>query len=181
MKNRAIYVIALAGIFVLSACSSVKTPEKTPAGRSSNSQCPTSTSGENSVCSAATSTPATSESTTSQLYASVTDDQGAVTIEITPLSLDPKSDSFVFDVSMNTHSVDLNQDIAQLSTLSTNTGTSVLSSNWEGPSGGHHVEGRLAFPAMVDGKSILDGVTSITITIKDIAVPTRTFSWQISK
>ena len=50
---------------------------------------------------------------------------------------------------------------------------------WDAPRGGHHVEGKLFFPVTVDGKSILDGVTKLTLTITDVDTPIRTFEWEL--
>ena len=107
------------------------------------------------------------------------DEQGAIIIEITPLNLDTPTDTFEFDVVMDTHSIDLSMDLATLSTLPTDTGVSVVSTLWEAPLGGHHVEGKLIFPAMQDGKSILEGATKLTITILNVDAPSRVFEWEL--
>jgi hypothetical protein len=111
--------------------------------------------------------------------ASLTDNQGAVIVDIKPLNLDQPGDTLLFDVSMNTHSVDLSMDLVQLSTLTTDAGITVSANKWEGPTGGHHVEGQLSFPDTLDGKKLLDGANSITITIKDVDAVVRTFTWQL--
>lgn len=108
-----------------------------------------------------------------------TDNQGAVVVDIKPLNLDQPGDTLIFDVSMNTHSVDLNMDLVPLTTLTTDTGVTVPALKWDGPSGGHHVEGQLSFPETSDGKNLLDGVSSITITIMDVDAAARTFTWQL--
>ena len=110
---------------------------------------------------------------------SKTDSQGAVIVDIKPLNLDQPGDTLLFDVSMNTHSVDLSMDLVQLSTLTTDTGITVSANKWDGPRGGHHVEGQLSFPDTLDGKNLLDGANSITITIKDVDAVARTFTWQL--
>ncbi len=108
-----------------------------------------------------------------------TDSQGAVTVEVTPLNLDNPDDTLQFDVSMNTHSVDLSMDLATLATLTTSTGITVQATLWDGPKGGHHVEGKLSFPASQNGKSILDGTELLTLTIKGVDAPERTFTWEL--
>jgi hypothetical protein len=40
------------------------------------------------------------------------DEQGMVTVEVTPLNLGMPGETLVFEVSMNTHSVDLSMDLA---------------------------------------------------------------------
>ena len=107
------------------------------------------------------------------------DGQGAVAFEVTPLNLDDPGGTLQFDVSMNTHSVDLSMDLATLATLTTDAGITVQASLWDGPQGGHHVEGKLTFPASQNGKSILDGAKQLTLTIKNVDVPERVFTWKL--
>lgn len=107
------------------------------------------------------------------------DEQGAIIIEITPLNLASPTDTFEFNVVMTTHSIDLSMDLATQSTLTTDTGVSVASTLWDAPVGGHHVEGKLIFPATKDGKPILEGATKLTITILNVDVPTRVFEWEL--
>lgn len=110
------------------------------------------------------------------------DQQGAVTIEVIPTNLDSAVDTLDFDVAMNTHSVDLSMDLATLSTLATDTGLTVPASKWDAPpGGGHHVSGTLIFPAVVDGKPILEGARKLTLTILNVDAPSRTFEWQFTK
>ena len=107
------------------------------------------------------------------------DEKGAVVMEVTPLNLNSQSDTLAFEVSMNTHSVDLSMDLAQLATLTTDTGVTLGAAEWDGSRGGHHVSGKLLFPSSVEGKSILDGATNITIQVRDVDVPIRTFEWLV--
>ena len=107
------------------------------------------------------------------------DEQGAVVFEVTPLNLGTPADTLEFQVSMNTHSVDLSMDLAVLSTLSTDTGVSVQASKWDAIPGGHHVSGTLIFPAAPDGKSILEGASKLTLTIADVDAPSRVFDWEL--
>jgi hypothetical protein len=107
------------------------------------------------------------------------DGQGMVTVEVTPLNLSNPSNQLEFDVSMNTHSVDLSMDLAKLATLSTDTGVTVQATAWDAQAGGHHVSGKLIFPATKDGKSILEGATKLTMTILNVDAPTRVFEWPL--
>jgi hypothetical protein len=109
--------------------------------------------------------------------ASRTDEQGAVTVEVTPTNLDKPGDTLQFEVSMNTHSVDLSMDLASLATINTDTGKTIQASDWSAPGGGHHVQGTLSFPGQVDGKPVLEGVKQITLVIKDVDAPERDFTW----
>ena len=108
------------------------------------------------------------------------DEQGAVVVEVAPLDLGTPAETLDFYVTMNTHSVDLDMDLATLSTLITDTGISVQATLWDAPRGGHHVEGRLIFPATKDGKSILDGATKLTLTILNVDAPSRVFEWELN-
>jgi hypothetical protein len=108
-----------------------------------------------------------------------TDQQGAVIVEITPLNLDDPSDQLEFDVSMNTHSIDLGMDLATLATLTTDTGITVQATLWDAPLGGHHVSGKLIFPALKDGKSILEGAAKLTLTIVNVDAASRVFEWEL--
>ena len=109
------------------------------------------------------------------------DQQGAVTVTITPVNLQNAGETLDFDVSLQTHSVDLNMDFASLSTLKTDTGVSINATNWNGPKGGHHVKGTLSFPANQDGKPVLEGVNTLTLTIKNVDAPERIFTWDLKK
>lgn len=107
------------------------------------------------------------------------DEQGMVIVEITPLNLGAPADTIEFDVVLNTHSVDLSMDLAKLVTLTTDTGISIQATSWDAPRGGHHVSGKLIFPSMQDGKSILDGAKKLTLSILDLDAPSRIFEWKL--
>lgn len=107
------------------------------------------------------------------------DRQGSVTVEVTPLNLDAPADTLEFNVVLDTHSVDLSMDLATLATLTTDTGITLQATVWDAPRGGHHVEGKLVFPAMKDGKSILEGAIKLMLTITNVDAPTRVFEWQL--
>ena len=106
------------------------------------------------------------------------DAQGSVTVMVTAQNIDTSADTIEFSVAMDTHSVDLNMDLALLATLTADTGLTVNGMGWDGPLGGHHVEGTLSFPASVNGESVLDGANMLTLTIRDVDAPERIFSWQ---
>ncbi|MBI5829289.1 MAG: hypothetical protein HZB20_07050 [Chloroflexi bacterium] len=110
-----------------------------------------------------------------------TDSQASVEFVITPLNLASPTDTLDFDVSMNTHSVDLSWDLAAQSVLATDAGLEVQGQSWAIGSG-HHYEGTLTFPAKTaDGKPLLDGAKKLTLTIKDAGVAERIFVWELSK
>lgn len=110
--------------------------------------------------------------------ASRLDTQGAVEIEVIPVNLNQPSDLIEFGISLNTHSVDLNMDLVQLVSLETNTGLIIPALSWVGPVGGHHLQGVLSFPAEYNGILVMEGVTQMAITIQDVDVPERVFTWQ---
>lgn len=107
------------------------------------------------------------------------DQQGAIIMEVTLLNLGTPADTVEFDVVMNTHTVDLSMDLATLSTLITDTGVAMQATLWDAPRGGHHVSGKLVFPAVKDGKSILEGATKLTLTVVDVDAPSRIFEWEL--
>lgn len=107
------------------------------------------------------------------------DQQGAVTVNVTPLNLNNPSDRLEFDVALETHSVDLSMDLAALATLTTDTGITVQATTWDAPRGGHHVEGKLIFPATKDGETILGDASKLTLTITDVDAPSRVFEWSV--
>jgi hypothetical protein len=95
------------------------------------------------------------------------------------LNIGTPADSLEFQVSMNTHSVDLSMDLADLSTLSTDTGVSLQALKWDAVPGGHHVSGTLIFPSAQGGNSILDGANKLTLTIVNVDIPSRVFEWEL--
>jgi len=111
--------------------------------------------------------------------AELTDSQGAVTVIVKPLDLNSSADMLSFEVTLDTHSIDLSMDLAALATLTTDTGQSVRATLWDAPLGGHHVSGTLSFPASVESKPILDGVSKLTLIIKDVDAPERIFAWDL--
>ena len=130
----------------------------------------------------ATATPLqTNPRPTSALSDSATrvDEQGAIVIEITPVNLGASTDTLEFDVVMNTHSIDLNMDLATLATLTTDTGIALPATIWDAPRGGHHVEGKLIFLSRKDGNSILEGASRLELTIINVEVPSRVFEWEL--
>ncbi len=108
------------------------------------------------------------------------DRQGAVEIAVWPLDLDVQGgDLLAFEVSMNTHSVDLSMDLAPLSTLSTDAGLQVKAVSWTGGSG-HHVRGLLTFPSVTsDGTPLLANGQRLVLTIRDVDAPSREFAWEL--
>ncbi len=109
-------------------------------------------------------------------YSSITNSENSVTLSVKPVQLTPGQPA-KFEVRMNTHSVNLVQDMVAVSTLVDDQGHNYKPVNWEGSGpGGHHRRGILEFPA-------LEGIPkSIKLVIKDVSdVPQRIFEWKIEK
>lgn len=102
-----------------------------------------------------------------------TNSEGNVEIVVQPKSIRSDSPTWNFDVSLETHSVELSQDLVQVSELANETGTAFKPIAWEGdPPGGHHRKGTLIF------KPITPMPKTLKLTIRTIGeIPTRTFQW----
>jgi len=110
------------------------------------------------------------------------DRQGEVEVVVTPMDIGDGSDGVIrFEVTMNTHSVDLSMDLARLSNLATDLGVRLDAESWTGGSG-HHVSGQLDFPEYTpDGTPLIGDAKEIILTIRDIDAPERVFVWQLSE
>lgn len=109
------------------------------------------------------------------------DEQGSVEVVVAPVNLNVPTTSLNFEVSLNTHSVDLSMDLAPLATLDADNGISVRAVRWDAPRGGHHVAGVLSFPAEADGAVLLENTSRLTLTIRDVDAPERVFIWNVSQ
>lgn len=103
-----------------------------------------------------------------------TSGESSVEIAVTPIDLGRNARAS-FEISMNTHSVELDYDLLQISTLEDDLGTAYSPVKWEGsPSGGHHRSGVLIFP------KLSSRAKSVRLIIKDVAgVPARSFEWEV--
>jgi hypothetical protein len=109
------------------------------------------------------------------------DSQGAVEFVVSPRSWTREVNGTIeFEISMDTHSVDLSMDLAELSTLETDLGVSIPALDWTGGSG-HHVVGVLRFPAVGStGPAVLEGAGILILTIRDVDAPSRVFRWEVA-
>jgi hypothetical protein len=109
-----------------------------------------------------------------------TSNAGQVTIAV---SWAGPSRGAVFDVVMETHTVDLDGvDLRQLAVLRTDQSAEVRPVAWEAPKGGHHRQGTLSFPATAaDGSPLFGpGTRVVELIIPDVAsVPERSFRWAL--
>ncbi len=102
-------------------------------------------------------------------------DEGQVTVAVTPLNLDRQDSPLEFRIALDTHSVPLNYDLAQMATLRTDQGSPVAAQSWDGGRGGHHLRGTLSFPAVN-----LSGATWVEVDVQGVAgVPDRVFRWPL--
>ena len=115
-------------------------------------------------------------------HETLVDEQGAVSVAVTPLNLEEVgAETLAFEVAMNTHSVDLSMDLANLTTLKLDNGNEVTAALWDAQPGGHHVSGILSFPASLNGTALLAETSQLTLTIRDVDASNRVFTWQLGK
>lgn len=101
-------------------------------------------------------------------------DQG-VTVKVTPKSIGSPDSRWEFAVALDTHSADLNDDLTQTATLTTNDGRTLKPVSWVGAApGGHHREGVLAFDVPAPRPSAVE----LRIDRPGESVP-RTFRWEL--
>lgn len=107
-------------------------------------------------------------------YEELAHNGNGVRVTVKPTALVPDQQA-MFDVSLNTHSVALDQDLTAEAELNDDQGSRLRPLQWDGsPPGGHHRKGTLIFPALPAS------VKSVTLTIRNVAdVPERTFTWQV--
>lgn len=100
--------------------------------------------------------------------------ENMVRVNVVPLQLKSGLPA-MFEVRMNTHSVDLSQNMTASSILRDKRGHEYQPVEWNGsPPGGHHRKGVLEFPELEGSPN------SVTLVIKNIAnVPERIFKWKV--
>lgn len=106
------------------------------------------------------------------------DVQGAIELLVTPLNFQAPGTELRFEVSLDTHSVDLSIDLAALAVLKTDTGLILPASLWDAPQGGHHVAGTLSFTLSVEQANLLQSANQITLEVRDLEVPLRSLVWE---
>lgn len=111
-------------------------------------------------------------------YETRKDRQGSVEVSITPLGeQSARSGRLLFQVAMNTHSVDLSMDLTELATFETDTGLSMTPVSWSGGSG-HHVTGVLEFelPSGVEAVHLAQAEVW-RVTLRNLDAALRVFEW----
>ena len=102
------------------------------------------------------------------------DEQASVVVSVTPTNISSQAGEWKFDVIMDTHSVELDQDMTKISVLIDDQGKEYKPLRWEGAeAGGHHREGTIIF------KQIVPIPKFVEIRISDIGDVKRSFLWQL--
>jgi hypothetical protein len=143
-------VAVLLSVLVLSGCSSAATvsgQENTPSGVNSSSAKPSGAVQSSSG--------------------------GSVTVKAKLLG--HEGDSLVFEITMDTHSVDLDKyDLGELAVMRDDQGGQYNPIAWQAPAGGHHRSGKLAF--------LHPDLTAKTfeLVIRNVAgIEERALRWQV--
>jgi len=102
----------------------------------------------------------------------ITNDEGGVEVTATPILR--KEGTLDFEISLETHSVELSNDLTSDSVLIDEAGRTYSPSSWEGdPTGGHHRSGILRFNESLPG-------SKLNLVIKNVGgVPERSFKWKM--
>lgn len=154
-------ILLLFALVLLAACSGTNAP---PASNSNSSP------NESAVAST------TAGSANSSGMEAQTVDGGSVSIKVTPAAL-KRGQPLEFDIAMDTHSVDLANDMLKAVVLRDDSGMEFTPTAWNGPGGGgHHREGKIEFaPLTMSTKSL-------TLVVKNIAgVPERIYQWDVAQ
>jgi len=175
-----------AGVLVLSACSGNKTPvpQTTPTS-AGNTRQGSALDGVPPKAASSAAVPPMQASTglPSPANRVQKNEAGSVTIEVTWETEQASSDSFRFAVSIDTHSVNLDQyDLSKLAILRNDKGQQVAPTAWNAPpGGGHHRSGTIVFPAAGGGKSLVGADTKyVELVIRDVAgVKERVLRWNL--
>jgi hypothetical protein len=107
-------------------------------------------------------------------YDRQSNNEKGVRVDVLPVEL-VEGRSVSFEVRLNTHSVDLDQDMANVSSLKDSMGNTFQPTGWVGsPPGGHHRSGTLTFPTLPPDTE------TVTLVIKGVGKDSeRIFSWQV--
>lgn len=97
---------------------------------------------------------------------------GAVDIEATPVQLELGKE-VIIELSLNTHSVELDFDYAEISYLEDNNGNKYKALKWSGEKGGHHLGGMLTFEKLEENAQI------VTLMISGIENKDVFFEWEL--
>ena len=117
-------------------------------------------------------TSPTSTIESSKVYEERENSEGEVIVTVKPLKLSSGQNT-IFLVSLETHTVELDKDLKNISIVIDDKGKEYKPTNWTGGQGGHHISGNLIFPPLPkDAKSV-------KLTIKGIDNVDREFIWKL--
>ena len=97
---------------------------------------------------------------------------GAVEVEVTPINVDSNS-NMIFDVSLNTHSVDLSFDYTKIISAGDDEGKTYKALSWSGGREGHHLSGQIEL------EPISQEVAEIKLIIDGIDNQNAVFEWEL--
>ncbi len=157
--NKKLILIAGVMALALAGCSSIA-PSNAPAPQSAQP-------------SAQPSQPSTAKSNGAKMLTQ-SNEGGSVTVDVTPIALEGGK-PLAFEIAMNTHSVDLGDDLTKIAILRDDAGREFKPVAWDGPDGGgHHRSGTLQFAALSPQPKYIE------LVIKGLAqVPERIFRWDL--
>lgn len=113
------------------------------------------------------------ESASSPVFDAKKDEQGSVTVEVKPLEFSPSAQEWTFEITLDTHSVELDDDMAAGAFLVDDKGKEYQAVAWEGdPPGGHHRKGILKFQPLS-----LSNV--IQLKLREVGGVVRIFEWRL--
>ena len=104
---------------------------------------------------------------TPKVYEAKRGEMGAVTLEITPKSLNS------YEIVFSTHSVDLDFSPVDIIKLKDDLGNVYDAVSWSGGSGGHHLSGLVAFP------EVNKEARAVTLTIDSIENEVLNLTWSL--
>jgi hypothetical protein len=153
----------------LAACGGAATPASTPIQAKAPS---TATVAPPTVASIPSKPSAQSSASA---FETKSNSGGSVTVDAKPSALQV-GQPIEFDIALNTHSVDLSDDMTKITTLRDDAGNEYKPIAWEGAGpGGHHRSGTLKFAALASKPKYVE------LVIKGLAtVPERVFRWDLS-
>jgi rhodanese-related sulfurtransferase len=101
---------------------------------------------------------------------------GGIAVTVTPLNLSNFADATIeFELVMDTHAGDLAFDLTTIATLKGERQGEVAPTGWSGGRGGHHLSGKLTFPA-----GTLRKEDRIILTLKGVGGARElVFEWEI--
>lgn len=113
-----------------------------------------------------------SEQSDSEILQSQSKPMGAVEVEVTPSKLEPGKE-MVFELSFNTHSVDLSYDFTKLIRAEDESGNVYGVTDWTGGNGGHHLRGTVELEALSnDAKKVI-------LIVKGIDDAEAEYEWEL--